>query len=259
MNKTQSAIVALAVVELALLCFFIPQLLFRIQDNSLSSEVNNEEIESATLSFYDNSIYAQESALTLEQKIDFANSYDSTITTIYLEKGEKYTANQICSIASGELDDICNSLAGEYPLLKRIQTMDVSNPIRVYGNYLESAATDENDGEVGYADVETVDDYDVDLEPVFEIENVEIRLEPIMYINSKEPDQAFIVWNFSYYNTEDGTTLFMMFDDDTGKLLSITGSLANYNDKPNHSLYSDSKEIVQMIISFYQDAENSVE
>ena len=108
MNKTQSAIVGLAVVELLLVCFFIPQLFFRVQDSELAKEVEKVSVEPANLASFNSTIYANSSPLTLDEKIDFANSYDGTITSIFLEKGEKYSANQICSIAAGEIDDICS-------------------------------------------------------------------------------------------------------------------------------------------------------
>ena len=90
MNKTQTAIVGLAVIEILLVCFFIPQLFFRVQDSELAKEVEKVSIEPAKLSFYENTIYNSSSPLTLDEKIEFANSYDSTITSILLEKGEKY-------------------------------------------------------------------------------------------------------------------------------------------------------------------------
>jgi len=251
MNKTQSAIVGLAVIELLLVCFFIPQLFFRVQDSELSKDVEGMTLEPATLSFYDDSIYTNASSLTIEEKIDFANSYDSTITSIFLEKGEKYSANQICSIAAGELSAICNYYEDE-PLFARIREMDIVTPLNEYGVQLGLSATDEN---AGYADVDTVDEFDVDLEPSFTSGTVEIRLEPYMYINSAEPEQAFIVWTVNYYNSEDGTTLFLYFDDETGKILSITGSLANYNDKPAYSLYPDSKITMGMIKGYYNALE----
>ena len=101
MNKTQTAIVGLAVVELLLVCFFIPQLFFRVQDSELAKEVEKVSVEPANLASFNSTIYTNSSPLTLDEKIDFANSYDGTITSIFLEKGEKYSANQICSARSG--------------------------------------------------------------------------------------------------------------------------------------------------------------
>lgn len=255
MNKGQTAIVGLAIVELILFCFFIPQLLFRMQDSKLSKQVENVTVESTSLFSYDNSIYSTASALTLDEKIDLTNSYDSTITLISLEKGEKYSANQICSIAAGEINEICEYFEDDNLLLK-IKELDVITPIREYGNYLELLSI-ENIPEGEYADVDTIDDADVDLELSFVFDNVEIRLAPQMYINSAEPEQAFIVWTIDYFNLDDSTTIFFYFDDDSGKLLSITGSVANFNNKSSHSLYGDNEKIVKMIKSYYSAVESA--
>ena len=251
MNKTQTAIVGLAVVEILLVCFFIPQLFFRVQDSELAKEVETVGVEPASLASFDNTIYASSSALTLEEKIDFANSYDGTITSIFLEKGEKYSANQICSIAAGEIDDICSYYEDD-PLFARIKGMELTTPLRDYGVELGLKAADD---ETGYADVDTVDEADVDLGLSYISGPYEVRLEPIMYINSSEPEQAFIAWTVDFYYSEDGTSLFVYFDDETGRIISITGSLANFNEKEMYSLYQDTKNVSGMIQSYYNTVE----
>lgn len=253
MNKTQTAIVGLAVVELLLVCFFIPQLFFRVQDSELAKEVENVSVEPANLASFNSTIYTNSSPLTLDEKIDFANSYDGTITSIFLEKGEKYSANQICSIAAGEIDDICSYYEDD-PLFTRIKEMEITTPLRDYGVELGLKAADD---ETGYADVDTVDEIDVDLGPSYISGPYEIRLEPLMYINSSEPEQAFIAWTIDFYYSEDGTSIFIYFDDDTGKIISVTGSLANYNDKEMYSLYQDTKTISGLVRSYYEAVESN--
>ncbi|MBO4376646.1 MAG: hypothetical protein IKY04_06735 [Lachnospiraceae bacterium] len=253
MNKTQTAIVGLAVIEILLVCFFIPQLFFRVQDSELAKEVEKVSIEPAKLSFYENTIYNSSSPLTLDEKIEFANSYDSTITSILLEKGEKYSANQICSIAAGELDAICNYYEDDM-LFSRIRGMEINVSLNEYGVTLGLQASDNG---TEYADVDTVDETDVDLGLTYVSGSVEIRLEPYMYINSSEPEQAFIVWTVNYYDSEDGTTLFLYFDDETGRLLSVTGSLANYNDKAAYSLYPETKATMTLIKDYYDTVDKN--
>ena len=52
MNKLQTAIVWLAVLEIILCCFLMPVFLFRVQEIELTREVQQEEIVSADLSAY---------------------------------------------------------------------------------------------------------------------------------------------------------------------------------------------------------------
>ncbi len=251
MNKTQRAIAGLAIIELILLCVFIPQIFFRMQDSDLSKSLEGVTVEPSNLSSFDNSIYNNESALTLEEKIDIANSYDSTVTSILLEKGEKYSANQICSISAVELEAFFNYYEDEI-LAQRLKEMEMLDALREYGNFLEQNAVS---ADSGYADVDTVDEMEVDLEDSFVTGANEIRLEPYMYINSAEPDKAFIVWTINYYNSEDGTTLFIYFDDETGRLLGITGSVGNFLDKPAYSLYPEIKFVVGLIKNYYNALE----
>ena len=253
MNRLQSAILWLAVFEVVLCCFFMPVFLFRMQEIELSREVQEEEILSASLSAYDNPLLSGEgSGLSLEQKVDIANSYDNTVTSIYLEKGENYTANQICSIAAGELEKISAYYQDVSPLLKRFIEMNIFEPIRACGTFLETQSHDEEGEEIGYADVETVDEVDADLDSVYINGDDEVRVDTMMYINSSEPEQAFIVWQINYYNLKEDTTLFLLFDDETGKFLSVTGSLSGFKEEENYSLYEDSRKNAELIKEYYQ-------
>ena len=257
MNKLQTAIVWLAVLEIILCCFLMPVFLFRVQEIELTREVQQEEIVSADLSAYENNFVSNDgSGLSLEQKIDIANSYDNTVSSIYLEKGENFTANQICSIAAGELEKICFYYEDASPLMERLIDMNIFEPIRGCGIFLESQSHDEMDDSIGYADVETVDEVDVDLNSVYVSGDDEVRVEALMYINSSEPDQAFVVWQINYYNLKEDTTLFLLFDDETGKFLSMTGSMSGLDGKEGtHSLYEDSQNNAELIKAFYQKEE----
>lgn len=259
MNKLQSAILWLAVFEVILCCFFMPVFLFRLQEIELSREVKEEEILSASLSAYDNSLLADgKSGLSMDQKVDIANSYDNTVTSIYLEKGENYTANQICSIAAGELEKICVYYQDVSPLLKRLIEMNIFEPIRACGTFLETQSHGESEDGIGYADVETVDEVDVDMDSVYVNGDNEVRVETMMYINSSEPEQAFIVWQINYYNLKEDTTLFLLFDDETGKFLSVTGSMSGFNEKENYSLYEDSRKNAALIKEYYQKEDQGI-
>lgn len=259
MNKLQSAIVWLAVIEVILCCFFMPVFLFRLQEMELSREVQEEKILSANLNSYENQfLSAQGSGLSLEQKVDIANSYDNTVTSIYLEKGENYTANQICSIAAGELEKICAYYQDVSPLLKRFIDMNIFEPIRSCGTFLEAQNIEEINDEVGYADVETVDEVDADMNSVYVNGDDEVRVETMMYINSSEPEQAFIVWQINYYNLKEDTTLFLLFDDETGKFLSVTGSMSGFKEEENYSLYEDSRKNAALIKEYYQKEEEGI-
>lgn len=253
MNRLQSVIVWLAVLEVILCCFFMPVFWFRAQEMELSKEVQKEEILSANLNAYNSSLIAAGgSGLTINQKIDMANRYDNTVTSIYLEKGENFTANQICSIAAVELENIFVYYQDISPLLKKFLEMKIFEPIRDCGIYLEQQSHAVPDGDVGYADVETVDEVDVDMQSVYEKDGVEVRVEAMMYINSAEPGQAFVVWQINYYNLEEDTTLFLMFDDETGKFLSVTGSLSGFQEEEGYSLYEESGKNAALIKEYYQ-------
>lgn len=254
MNKLQSAIVWLAVFEIILCCFIMPAFLFRVQEKELTREVALEEILSVDLSDYESNVVAGEgSGITIDKKIDIANSYDNTVSSIYLEKGENFTANQICSIAAGELEKICLYYERTSPLMERMLDMDIMEPIRACGIFLESQNYDENPDGIGYADVETVDEVDVDLDSVYVDGDDEVRVEALMYINSSEPDQAFVVWQINYYNMEEDTTLFLLFDDETGRFLSVTGSMQGLNgEEGTYSLFEDSAANAALIKDYYQ-------
>lgn len=255
MNKLQSAIVWLAVMEIIFCCFLMPIFLFRVQDIDLSREVQKEEITSANLNVYENSFVANGgTGLSLDQKVDIANSYDNTVSSIYLEKGENFTANQICSIAAGELEKMCMYYQDVSPLMKRLLEMNIFEPIRDCGIHLESLSHAEMDDTI-YADVETVDEVDVDLDSAYVKGDDEVRVEALMYINGSEPDQAFIVWQINYYNLKEDTTLFLLFDDETGKFLSVTGSMSNFQEEENYSLYEDSRNNAALIKEYYQKEE----
>ena len=260
MNRLQTAIVWLAVLEIILCCFLMPVFLFRVQEIELTREVQQEEIESADLGSYMNSFISSDgSGLTLEQKINIANSYDNTVSSIYLEKGENFTANQICSIAAGELEKICVYYEDASPLMERLIEMNIFEPIRGCGMFLESQSHAEMDDSIGYADVETVDEVDVDLDSVYVSGDDEVRVEALMYINSSEPDQAFVVWQINYYNMEEDTTLFLLFDDESGKFLSVTGSMSGLDgNEGTHSLYEDSKKNAQLIMDYYEMEEEGM-
>ena len=252
MNKLQSAIIWLAVLEIIFCCFLMPVFLFRVQDIELSREVQLEEITSANLNVYQNSFVANGgSGLSLNQKIDIANSYDNTVSSIYLEKGENFTANQICSIAAGELEKISVYYQDKSPLMQRLMEMNIFEPIRACGLHLESLSHAEMDDTI-YADVETVDEVDVDLDSAYISGDDEIRVEALMYINSSEPDQSFIVWQINYYNLQEDTTLFLLFDDETGKFLSVTGSMASFQEEENYSLYGESRNNATLIKEYYE-------
>ena len=254
MNKLQSAILWLAVLELIIACFFMPVFVTRVQEIELAREVQQEEIMSANLTTYNSSIMTgSKSGMDMDQKIDVANSYDNTVTSIYLERGENnYTANQICSIAAGELQKIAKYYQDVSPLMKRLIEMDIFTPIQECGIFLEQQSHDESQDGIGYADVETVDEVDVDLDSVYVSGDYEVRVETMMYINKTEPGQTFIVWQISYYNTKENTTLFLLFDDETGKFLSVTGSLTGFQEEETHSLYGDSKANAALIKEYYQ-------
>lgn len=252
MNKLQSAIIWLAVLEIIFCCFLMPVFLFRVQDIELSREVQEEEITSANLNVYENSFVANGgSGLSLDQKVDIANSYDNTVSSIYIEKGENFTANQICSIAAGELEKMCVYYQDVSPLMKRLIEMNIFEPIRECGMHLENLSHEEMDNTI-YADVETVDEVDVDLDSAYLNGDHEVRVETLMYINSAEPDQAFIVWQINYYNMKEDTTLFLLFDDETGKFLSVTGSMASFQEEENYSLYEESRNNAALIKEYYQ-------
>lgn len=253
MNKLQSAIVTLAVLEMMLCCFFMPVFLSRMQERELSKEVNKKEISSTSLLSYDNALaHGLQSGMSLEQKLQIANSYDSTVSSIYLEKGEKYTANQICSIAAGELEKIADYYQDQSDLMKKIVDMNLFEPIRECGIFLEQQNQMENVDGVGYADVETVDEVDTDMNSLYVSNDAEVHVETLMYINSSEPDEAFIVWQINYYNMKEDTTLFILFDDETGKMLSITGSISNFKNEPNYSLYKDSMKNATLFKEYYE-------
>ncbi len=253
MNKLQSAIIWLAVFEIILCCFFMPIFLFRLQEIELSKEVRQEEVLSANLNSIDSSILNNNSSgLSLEQKIDIANSYDNTVTSITLERGEKFTANQICSIAAGELEKISSYYADTSLLMERLLEMEIWTPISACGTFLEAQSHEDAEDGIGYADVETVDEVDVNLDSIYVNGNDEVRVDALMYINSSEPNQAFIVWQINYYNLEEDTTLFLLFDDETGKFLSVTGSLSDFQEQDNYSLYSDSRENGDLIKHYYE-------
>lgn len=255
MNKLQSAIVWLAVLEIIFCCFFMPVFLFRMQDMDLAREVQKEEITSANLNVYENSFVANGgTGLSLDQKVDIANSYDNTVSSIYLEKGENFTANQICSIAAGELEKMCYYYQDVSPLMKRLIEMNIFEPIRACGMHLEALSHAEMDNTI-YADVETVDEVDVDLDSVYVNGDDEVRVEALMYINGSEPDQSFIVWQINYYNLKEDTTLFLLFDDETGKFLSVTGSMSGFHEEDNYSLYEDSHNNAALIKEYYQKEE----
>ncbi len=77
MNKLQSAILWLAVLELIIACFFMPVFVTRVQEIELAREVQQEEIMSANLTTYNSSIMTgSKSGMDMDQKIDVANSYD---------------------------------------------------------------------------------------------------------------------------------------------------------------------------------------
>lgn len=253
MNRLQSAIIWLAVLEVILCCFFMPVFFSRVQEIELSREVQQEEILSADLRGYDGNVVASErSGMSVDQKIDIANRYDNTVTSIYLEKGENYTANQICSIAAVELEKIALYYQDVSPLMRRLLDMKIVDPIRACGIFLEEQSHDESEDEIGYADVETVDEVDADMDSVFIEGDHEVRVEAMMYINSSEPGQAFIVWQINYYNLDEDTTLFLLFDDETGKFLSVTGSMSGFQEEENYSLYSESKTNAALIKEYYQ-------
>ena len=253
MNKLQTAIVWLAVLEVILFCFFMPVFLFRMQEIELSRTVQQEEVLSADINAYDYSFVSTDgSGLSLEQKVDIANSYDNTVNSIYLEKGENYTANQICSIAAGELEKICIYYRDVSPLMERLYEMDIFTPIRECGIFLDAQSHAEMDDSIGYADVETVDEVDVDLDSVFISGDDEIRVKAMMYINGSEPEQAFVVWQINYYNMQADTTLFLLFDDETGKFLSVTGSMSDFKEEENYSLYEESRNNAALIKEYYQ-------
>lgn len=253
MNRLQFLIIGLAVLEVVLCCLFMPVFLFRAQEMELSKEVQKEEIPSASLEAYNSSLVAAEgSGLTLEEKVDIANRYDSTINSIYLERGENFTANQICSIAAVEIEKIASYYQDVSPLLQKFLEMKIFEPIRDCGIYLEQQGHTVAEGDVGYADVETVDEVDVDMQSVYESDGVEVRVEAMMYINSAEPGQAFVVWQINYYNLEEDTTLFLMFDDETGKFLSVTGSLSDFQKDEGYSLYEESSKNAALIKEYYQ-------
>lgn len=253
MNKLQAAIVWLAALEIILCCFLMPVFLFRVQEIELTREVQEEEIVSTTLNSFENVFLSGDgSGLNIEQKIGIANTYDNSVSSIYLEKGENFTANQICSIAAGELDKICEYYKDESPLMERMIDMNIADYVRGCGIFLESQSHEEMDDSIGYADVETVDEVDVDLDSAYVNGDDEVRVEALMYINSAEPDQAFIVWQINYYNLKEDTTLFLLFDDETGKFLSVTGSVSRLDGKEGtHSLYEDSQTNAELIKSFY--------
>lgn len=253
MNKLQAAIVWLAVIEVIIGCILMPVFLFRAQELELSRKVREQQIQSTDLTAYQASNFfsADQSGLSIEQKIDIANRYDNTVSSIYLEKGEKYTANQICSIGAGELQKIATYYKDVSPLMQRLLDMNVFEPIQACGIFLEEQSHEES-GSIGYADVETVDEVDVDMNSLYISGDNEVRVEALMYINSSEPDQAFIVWQINYYNLKEDTTLFLLFDDETGKFLSITGSMAGFEDEENHSLYDDSSSNAALIKEYYQ-------
>lgn len=253
MNRLQSAIIWLAVLEVILCCFFMPVFFSRVQEIELSREVQQEEIFSANLSAYDSSVVASErSGMSIDQKIDIANRYDNTVTSIYLEKGENYTANQICSIAAGELEKIALYYQDVSPLMQRLLEMNIFDPIRACGIFLEEQSHDDSGDGIGYADVETVDEVDADMDSVFIDGDHEVRIETMMYINSYEPGQAFIVWQIIYYNLNEDTTLFLLFDDETGKFLSVTGSMTGVGEEESYSLYTESKTNAALIKEYYQ-------
>ncbi len=252
MNKLQSAIICLAILEIILCCFIMPALLFRVQEKELTRGVQQEEIESVDLRSYENAFVATGvSGLSLEQKVDIANSYDNTVSSIYLEKGENFSANQICSIASGELEKICSYYKKVSPLMKRLLDMKIHEHVQACGIFLENESHDEMADDIGYADVETVDEVDVDLDSVYVNGDNEVRVEALMYINSSEPDQAFVVWQICYYNPEEDATLFLQFDDETGKFLSVTGSMSGFNENET-SLYENSKVNGELIKEYYR-------
>lgn len=257
MNKLQTAIVWLAVLEIILCCFLMPIFLFRVQEIELTREVQGEEIVSVDLnSFENNFVSGDGSGLSLDQKISIANTYDNTVSSIYIEKGENFTANQICSIAAGELEKICDYYKEESPLMARMIDMNISEHVRGCGIFLESQSHEEMDDSIGYADVETVDEVDVDLDSAYVNGDDEVRVEALMYINSSEPDQAFVVWQINYYNLQEDTTLFLLFDDETGKFLSVTGSMSHLDGKEGtHSLYEDSQANAELINNFYDKEE----
>lgn len=253
MNKLHSAILLLAVLELLICCFFMPVFLFRMQERELSKEVNEEKIISTSLLSYENNLLqGSNSGMSLEKKMQIANSYDNSVSSIYLEKGEKYTANQICSIAAIELEKIASYYQEDSELMKKLLDMNLSEPIRQCGIFLEQQNhTGDSEG-IGYADVETVDEVDTDLNSLYINNYDEVHVEALMYINSSEPDEAFIVWQINYYNMKEDTTLFILFDDETGKMLSITGSISDFNNEVNYSLYKDSMKNAALFKEYYE-------
>lgn len=250
MNRLQSAIIWLAVLEIILCCFSMPVFMFRMQEAELSKELEGEAIMSVNLSTRAGTVLG-ETSLSIEQKIDMANSYDNTVTTIPINKGEVYTANQICSIGARELEKITQYYAQSSPLMARLQELELIESLRGCGLFLEGQSNSEGE-DTGYADVETVDEVDVDIDSIYINGYNEVSVSSMMYVNSAEPEQTFIVWQISYYNLEDDTTVLLNFDDDSGKLLSITGSISDFGGEGNYSLYIDMNSNAEMFKEYYQ-------
>lgn len=253
MNKLQNAIIWLAVMEIILICLSMPLFMFRMQEAELTKTLEAQKLTNVSLSTNISTTAREETrALTLDEKIDLANSYNSTITSIPIEKGESYTANQICSIAAGELDKITAYYSDISPVMKQLRDMQISQYVRECGIFLEQQSHEDVEGGIGYADVETVDEVDVDMNSVYLNGDHEVSINAMMYVNSSEPDQVFIVWQLSYYNLKDDTTIFVLFDDETGKFLSVAGSISSFNNEKNYSLYSQISETSNQIKEYYR-------
>lgn len=252
MNRLQTAMIWLAVLEVMVCCLSMPLFMARAQEVELIRDLSNEEVFSANLSANGEGVIGPlGSGLSLEQKITIANSYDNTVTSILLDKGENYTPNQICSIGAGDLEDVFGYYAGQSELMDRVSNTQLIESVKNFGIYLEEQSHASND-EVGYADVETVDEVDVDADSVYINGDNEVSMSAMMYVNSSEPDQLFIVWQISYYSFVDDSTIFIIIDDETGKLLSITGSFGGDSEGTNNSLYSSTSETSSMLINYYQ-------
>lgn len=256
-NRLQIVTVILAMAEVLICCLLMPVVMSQIAEYGLSGNLREQEVASANVGdVASDFMNTSRVELSLNQKIEIVNSFDNAITSISLDKGEEFSPNQICSIGAGEMEKIVNYFTREHAVFRHFNIDEILESVRAFGIYLEEQSHEYNSDEVGYADVETVDDVDIKVDSIFMTDTYEINIGAMMYVNASEPEQTFIAWQISYYDIAEDATLFLFVDDETGKLLSFKGTFHVSEEADGEegvfSLYDNLYEITSMLEEYYE-------